>query len=187
MNIAKVASHRIHGSLCPTVRRSGSLEARFQQLKQWIVNLDFQRAKAKADRGEVSPSWEILHQALDTLFDPYRFARVDERFEVLFETPTGLVPIEALSGGFQSLIVIVTELLFRLSLTTDDPNRILQQEAVCLVDEIDAHLHSRWQEQVLSGLRKLFPGVQLIATTHSPIVASTAAPHELFRFEQQEP
>lgn len=185
-NVQQVAQYSIHGSLEPTVRRTGALQQRFKQLKQWIVNLDFQRAKAKADRNEESAAWDTLHHALDTIFHPYKFEKVDEKFEVMFRTPTGLVPIEALSDGFRSVFVIVTELLLRLSLTTDDPNNILQQEAVCLIDEIDAHLHPNWQERAIPGLRELFPNVQFIATTHSPIVVSTVAPYEIFRFEQED-
>lgn len=185
-NVQHVVTHRLDGALTPTVRRSGALEQRFRQLKQWIVNLDFYRAKAKADRSEESPTWETLCSALNTIFDPYRFDGVDEQFEVMFRTPTGRVPIETLSDGFRSVFVIVTELLLRLSLSTDDPNRILQQEAVCLIDEVDAHLHPRWQETALPGLRALFPRVQFIATTHSPIVVTTVSPHSIFRFEQQE-
>ncbi len=184
-NIQGVVNHRLQSAMEPTIRRTGQMQQRFRQLKQWIVNLDFQRAKAKADRNEESPTWETLRLALDTIFTPYRFERVDEKFEVLFSTPTGLVPIEALSDGFRSVFVIVAELLLRLSLTTDDPNRLLQQEAVCLIDEIDAHLHPRWQERALPGLRALFPNVQFIATTHSPIVVSTVGPSEVFRFEQE--
>ncbi len=188
-NAQQVVSHRLQGAMESSVLRPGFLQSqgqRFRDLKQWIVNLDFQRAKAKADRGEESPAWETLRKAIDTIFDPFKFDRVDERFEVLIRTPTGLVPIEALSDGFRSVFVIVTELLFRLSLTTDDPNRLVQQEAVCLIDEIDAHLHPRWQERALPGLRELFPNVQFIATTHSPIVVSTVAPSEVFRFQQEE-
>ena len=185
-NVKEVVSHRIEGAMQPTVNREGRLNTRFEQLKQWIVNMDFQRAKAKADRNTDSPDWEIMRHALDSMFNPYRFERVDERFDVLFRTPTGLVPLEALSDGFRSMFVIVTELLFRLSLTTDDPGRILGQEAVCVIDEIDAHLHPKWQERVLPALRTLFPNVQFIATTHSPFVVSTAAPHEVFRLEETE-
>ena len=184
-NAKAVVRHRTQGSMQPTVGRAGHLQPRFGQLKQWIVNLDFQRAKAKVDRNQDSPDWEILHAALDKMFSPYRFECVDEKFDVMFRTPTGLVPIEALSDGFRSIFVIVTEMLLRLSLTTDDPSRILLQEGVCIIDEIDAHLHPRWQKRILPSLRTLFPNVQFIATTHSPIIVSTAAPHEIFRFEEE--
>lgn len=154
----------------------GSSSPRFDTLPQWIINLDYQRLRAHGQ----SPAWESLTEALNTFFAPYVFEGVDEDFNVLFRAPSGSVTLDELSAGFKTLFVILTELLFRLSLTTDDPNQILQQEAVCLIDEIDLHLHPRWQETVIPGLRAMFPRVQFIATTHSPIVVSTVEPHEVF-------
>jgi energy-coupling factor transporter ATP-binding protein EcfA2 len=185
-NIQGVHSHRCEDALAPTVRRGGGLESRFGMLKQWIVNLDFLRAKAKADRNEVLPLWATLHDALNTMLHPYVFQGVDDNFDVRFKTPTGNVVLESLSDGFRSIFVVITEMLFRLSLATDNPEKVLEQEGVCLIDEIDAHLHPRWQEAVIPGLRKLFPNVQLIATTHSPIVVSSVEPKNVFLLEGEE-
>ena len=43
-----------------------------------------------------------------------------------------------------------------------------------LIDDIDLHLHPRWQRAVLDGLRAAFPKIQFIVTTHSPLVLSSA-------------
>jgi hypothetical protein len=185
-NIDNVISDRCQQALAPTVSRDGQLRPRAQHLKQWIVNLDSLRAKAKADRNEDLPLWHTLRHALNTLLRPYTFEGVDDRFDVLFRTPTGRVPIEALSDGFRSIFVIVAELLLRLSLATERPEEVLEQEAVCLIDEIDAHLHPRWQENVIPGLRAMFPNVQLLATTHSEIVVSTVEPKNVFRLEDMQ-
>ncbi|HYO69567.1 MAG TPA: AAA family ATPase, partial [Archangium sp.] len=45
---------------------------------------------------------------------------------------------------------------------------------IVLIDEIDLHLHPHWQRRVIGDLRKTFPGVQFVATTHSPQVLSMA-------------
>lgn len=184
-SLSGVPTHRCQRSLTPTVRRGGGLELRFGSLKQWIVNLDHWRARAKADRGEESPLWDTLHHALDTLLAPFKFDRVDDKYEVWFTSPTGRVPLAAFSDGFRSVFVIVAEMLFRLSLACPNGEDILRQEAVCMIDEIDAHLHPRWQETVIPGLRELFPNVQLIATTHSQMVVSTVEPHNVFRLETE--
>lgn len=183
-NVQNVIQSAFSGALAPTLRRTGSVEPRFTQLKQWIVNIDFLRAKAKADRNEAFPLWETLVGALNKILTPYTFAGVNDNFDVLFHTPTGIMPIEALSDGFRSIFVIITDLLLRLSLCTPRKQDILYQEAVCLIDEIDAHLHPRWQELVIPGLRALFPSVQFIATTHSAIVVSTVEPHNVFQLSE---
>lgn len=184
-DIAAVIDHRCRDALAPSTRRETSSPYRHAQLKHWIVNLDYWRLKARVDRGQDSLLWETLRKALDTIFSPYTFIGVDDRFNVLFKTPTGTVPIESLSDGFRSVFVIVSDLLLRLSLAAPRPEDILAQEAVCMIDEVDAHLHPRWQERVIPSLRALFPCVQFIATTHSPIVVSTASPYEVFRLEDE--
>lgn len=183
-NLEGEIQHRGVSALAPSVSSKGRIQPRAHYLKQWIVNLDNWRAKAKADRGEDLPLWHTLRHALNTLLAPYIFEGVDYHFEVLFQTPTGRVPIEALSDGYRSVFVVVTELLLRLSLATDNPEQVLEQEAVCLIDEVDAHLHPRWQENVIPGMRTLFPNVQFIATTHSEIVVSTVEPKNVFRLEE---
>lgn len=183
-NTKDVIRHRGELALAPTISPEGQLRPRAQNLKQWIVNLDSLRAKAKADRQQDLPIWGYLLDALNTMLRPYSFDRVDENFDVLFRTPSGRIPLEALSDGFRSVFVIVTELLMRLSLATNDPEQVLTQEATCLVDEIDAHLHPKWQETVIPGLRAMFPNVQFICTTHSEIVVSTVEPKNVFRLEE---
>jgi predicted ATP-binding protein involved in virulence len=180
-NIHPVARSRIQGALAPTFDSKGDLNRRFGLLKQWIVNIDFQRAKAKADRNVDLPTWARLRRGLDTLLHPVRFVGVDDAFDVIFETPTGEVELSELSDGFRSVFVIVAELMMRLSLSTDQPETMLDQEAVCIIDEIDAHLHPKWQQRIIPGLRALFPNVQIIATTHSPFVVESVAPQSIFK------
>ncbi len=51
----------------------------------------------------------------------------------------------------------------------------LAEPAVCLVDEIDLHLHPVWQRKVIGYLSERFPNTQFIVTAHSPLVVQAAA------------
>ena len=42
-----------------------------------------------------------------------------------------------------------------------------------MIDEIDLHLHPRWQARILEDLVRIFPNVQFILTTHSPVVVAS--------------
>lgn len=42
-----------------------------------------------------------------------------------------------------------------------------------MIDEIDLHLHPRWQARILEDLVRIFPNVQFIVTTHSPVVVAS--------------
>jgi hypothetical protein len=54
--------------------------------------------------------------------------------------------------------------------------------ALVLLDEIDAHMHPGWQRELVHRLSELFPKVQFIATTHSPLIVGGMPPAQLFRF-----
>jgi len=86
------------------------------------------------------------------------------------------VPLELreLSDGYQSILVVVLDLVLRyvyLFPTLEDP---LLGEAMVAVDEVDLHLHPRWQRTVAAQLTTLFPSTQFILTTHSPAVVQGA-------------
>ncbi|XXF81229.1 AAA family ATPase [Myxococcaceae bacterium GXIMD 01537] len=81
-----------------------------------------------------------------------------------------------LSDGFHVYLSLVTDLARRAVILNehdggDAPSVV---EGVVLIDEIDLHLHPRWQRVVLDGLRKIFPRIQFVVTTHSPQVLSSA-------------
>jgi len=82
-----------------------------------------------------------------------------------------LLPVTSLSGGEQSILAIVLDLIRRLERTNpdlDDP--AAEAEAVVLIDEVELHLHPAWQRQIVRKLTDTFPRCQFIATTHSPQV-----------------
>jgi predicted ATP-binding protein involved in virulence len=81
-----------------------------------------------------------------------------------------------LSDGFHVYLSLVTDLARRAVMLNEQdggeaPSLV---EGVVLIDEIDLHLHPRWQRTVLDGLRKVFPRLQFVVTTHSPQVLSSA-------------
>ena len=85
--------------------------------------------------------------------------------------------IKQLSDGERGLLALVFDLTRRLSLANpklDDPLR--DGEAVVLIDELDLHLHPRWQRTVIKKLTKTFPNCQFIATTHSPQIIGECDP-----------
>jgi hypothetical protein len=87
------------------------------------------------------------------------------------------VPFRDLSDGYASLVALIGH-LFRYALDgsgwMDDPASI---SGVALIDEIDAHLHPTWQRRVLPDLTSVFPNLQILATTHSPLVAGSVDAH----------
>ena len=90
------------------------------------------------------------------------------------------LPISALSDGEKSLIAITTDIAQRLAiLNPNESDPVKTGNGVVLLDEIDMHLHPSWQRHIAIHLPKVFPGLQFIATTHSPQVIGQAKPEEI--------
>lgn len=82
--------------------------------------------------------------------------------------------IEDLSAGYQSILNLVIDLAYRMSILNPDAGeRIAEVEGIVLIDEIDSNLHPKWQWRIVDALTKTFPNVQFIAATHSPIIVSS--------------
>ena len=91
--------------------------------------------------------------------------------------------INQLSNGERSLIAILGDMIRRLALANpglDDP---LQGHGVVLLDELELHLHPKWQRQIVSNLCETFPNIQFIGTTHSPFVIQSLRPGELINLD----
>ena len=89
----------------------------------------------------------------------------------------GILAVNQLSDGIQAVFALVADLAYRCYLLNshlgDEATK--QTPGIVLIDEVDMHLHPKWQQTILTQLRTAFPGIQFIVTTHSPQVLSTVA------------
>lgn len=90
-------------------------------------------------------------------------------------------PWTELSDGYHAFLALVGDIARRAVLLNenDKAEAPLQVEGVVLIDEIDLHLHPRWQRVALHGLRAAFPKLQFVVSTHSPQVLSSAKNHQV--------
>ena len=52
-----------------------------------------------------------------------------------------------------------------------------------MIDEIDLHLHPKWQRRVVGDLKKTFPEIQFIVTSHSPSIVQSLRDGELINLD----
>jgi predicted ATP-binding protein involved in virulence len=99
-----------------------------------------------------------------------------ERSPIIRFTTGEVAPWQELSDGFHLYLTLVADIARRAVMLNeqDGGEAPALVEGVVLIDEIDLHLHPRWQRVVLDGLRTVFPRLQFIVTTHSPQVLSSA-------------
>jgi predicted ATP-binding protein involved in virulence len=94
-----------------------------------------------------------------------------------------VAPWSELSDGYHVFIALVADIARRAVMLNEIDGAEAPElvEGVALIDEIDLHLHPRWQRVALSGLRKAFPRLQLVVTTHSAQVLSSAENRQVRR------
>lgn len=149
--------------------------------EEWLLQAYFAAQNAKQDeRTYFENRYEKIKMTLIRLLEDVRDVRVrtitksqpNPAIEV--ETPYGWVEMSALSLGYQSLIAWVVDLASRLFDRYPDSENPLEEPAIVLVDEIDLHLHPKWQRAIIQYLTELFKNTQFIVTAHSPLIVQAA-------------
>lgn len=83
------------------------------------------------------------------------------------------LPLHMFSDGIRITLTMVADIATRMAkLNPQLLDNVLETPGVILIDEIDMHLHPSWQSRIITSLLETFTNIQIITTTHSPIVIS---------------
>jgi len=100
--------------------------------------------------------------------------------KVVFKEKGSLADFEQLSAGYKSVIIIICDLIARLSELQKDVKDTKDFQGIVLVDEVELHLHPKWKYDFVHKLREIFPNMQFVFTTHSPTVILGASKEAVF-------
>lgn len=93
------------------------------------------------------------------------------------------LPATSLSDGYQGMLAWITDLLGHAFLEFGKGTRPEELQGLVLLDEIDLHLHPTWQRRIVPTLKRVFPLLQFIVTTHSPLVLAGFEREEVIRLK----
>ena len=96
------------------------------------------------------------------------------------------LPATWLSQGYQATIAWIADLIGQFFLDAGEPVALADMRGLVLIDELDLHLHPRWQVSLVPAIRQVFPNVQFVATTHSPMVLPGLDRDEVFVLSQDQ-
>ncbi len=104
----------------------------------------------------------------------------ERKLQALFQDGR-LLPFDLLSDGQRNMLGMIADIAYRCALLNPHLAEHSRKDTsgVVLIDEIDLHLHPKWQRSVIENLRHTFPQIQFIATTHSPFIIQSLRPGEL--------
>lgn len=152
--------------------------------EEWLLQQDSLARHGNGNAKQAAVRLKAVTDLLPTLFpkndiEKITFKSIDlnptrQRIAVHIRTPYGEVPLTALSLGYRTLMAWMIDLTVQLFARYPDSPQPLHEAAVVLVDEIDLHLHPKWQRLLFSRLSEKFPNVQFIVTAHSPLIVQAA-------------
>lgn len=83
------------------------------------------------------------------------------------------IPFQSLSDGYRAFLGWLADLLYHICFGCPKGKKLVENSGIVLVDEIDLHLHPKWQMKVVETVAKALPRIQFVLTSHSPLVAGS--------------
>ena len=159
-------------------------DARLVHAETWL-----RREKLKASNG--GRFFDALLDTLSSLL-PGGERLTLEADEVLVVGRSGeRIPLSALSDGYLTTLGWTIDLIARWANRYRDTGKLDENFAkdmpcVVLVDELDLHLHPRWQLDIIPRLRAAFPKTTFVVTTHNPLTLQGTRPGEVFVLQKDD-
>lgn len=153
--------------------------AHFREFFEWFRDHeDIENDRVRRDSTFRDRQLEAVREALSQCMPGYRDWSVCRynapvHMEVRKDGVGEPVVVDTLSDGEKCLFAMVGDLARRLAIANPDSADPLSGQGVVLIDEIELHLHPKWQQCVIPRLMSSFPNLQFLITTHSPQVVSS--------------
>lgn len=150
-----------------------------RDLVRWLLKQEWARFQRRSESGVYNAVKQAILGCLEGGTDIYFDAR-SQSVLVCIEG-RGWQPFSQLSDGQRNIFALVGDLARRAAVLNPHlGDRVLAETpGVVLIDELDLHLHPNWQRRIVDDLRRTFPSVQFIATSHSPFIVQSLRAEEL--------
>lgn len=157
------------------------------ELVHWIARqswITFQKG------GQTKPLFDTVQKAIISCIDGATYLGFDADIGEIIAEIAGQdkQPFNNLSDGQRCMLAMVGDIAEKAAtLNPHLGSKVLEgTPGIVFIDELDLHLHPKWQRRVIEDLRRTFPKIQFFATTHSPfLIQSLRSGEELVLLEGQ--
>lgn len=177
--------------VAPTTERFVTMfqeAASLAEVDQWLRQLKHKELENKAaEREQLALVLELLRD--DLMPNQITVDRVDSDGLWLKDRNGVQLAWGEMSDGYRAAAALLADIVRHLIGTygldgltekTAANKTVIKRSGVVLIDEVDAHLHPEWQREIGFWLKRHFPNIQFLVTTHSPIICQAADPNGLF-------
>ncbi len=156
-----------------------------QTLFEWFKRMKF--IQFENDDGELPPEVKEVRDAITKGLKSLNHYS-NKKISIIFSAKNDELEINIgnneimlfrlLSDGLRSTLGMIGDIAYRMS--EINPHIGNRSKGIVIIDEIELHLHPSWQRTIIPVLRKIFPNIQFIVTTHSPQVLSNVPRENVF-------
>lgn len=142
------------------------------------------------DEEDSSPALRLVYQTIEAMLPEIATARYSTKLgTVILKYQNGeRHTFSELSDGYRNVVAIAADLAIKATMLNPQlaEKALEMTPGVVLIDELDLHLHPKWQRRIVADLRRTFPLLQFICTTHSPfLIQSLRSGEELIVLDGQ--
>lgn len=159
----------------------------FVQVQQWMDRASRARSQEieRKEEEHWGPRLKGIQKAVDSVLEEEgwsQFAYSYDYEELSMVHPDhGRLAVSQMSDGVRGVVALVADLAFRC-MRLNSPlgeDAIQKTKGIVLIDEVDQHLHPGWQQRIIQAIRRAFPKIQFVVTTHSPEILSTVESRQI--------
>lgn len=150
--------------------------ASFARVVSWLRKYTYAQVQEKREIPQLSAIRAAVLKLVDGAVD--FFYSIKDELPYLVDAEGVVRRLDTLSDGYRNIVALAADLAWRAVVLNPHLYAAAPElaEGVVMVDELDLHLHPRWQRRVLHDLHAAFPRIQFVVTTHSPFVVQSANP-----------
>ena len=160
--------------------------ANIKLMMNWFLKMTVQKYQNQELGLDNPPELEAVYSAMETCYRKitgYDDVKVQynmgtKELEIAYRDDSGKlmrIPVNQLSDGYKSTISLVADIAYRMAVLNPQllGDVCNETDGIVLIDEVDLHLHPKWQQRIIGDLTEIFPKVQFIVSTHAPEVINS--------------
>lgn len=152
----------------------------------WWANLENSKTVNPNDRRIIDLCFQVFSEFMGENIKSAGLRKVQPKPELWIKYDSGRsTPFDLASQGYQAVMGWVGFIIQRMVEANEDRPLPLSQPSVIIIDEIDQLLSIKWQQKILSILRKFFPHTQWVISTHSPMILTDLDKHQVVQLHEQ--
>lgn len=157
-----------------------SARATLTNAEEWLLQADYIATKPSDIQDRAKIRFEKIKDILKNILPDIEDieittpTKVTDKPKVRFKNSYGWFFLNDLSLGYKTIVIWMVDLASKLFDRYPNSDNPIEEPAIVLIDEIDLHLHPKWQREIIELITSHFKNTQFIVTAHSPLIVQSA-------------